>query len=144
MYAVRSFGISATSLNLIHWRPLHQLKVLPIFKDIAALRIVLVCYSQWISKFSDKIKILIMADWFLLNRKSMKALRKLKKEIEIALLHVIEENVPLLDEMDASDTAITVALNRLVAFLSGSLMSTERKYPSVEKEACTILEAVKR
>lgn len=74
----------------------------------------------------------------------MKAFRKLK-EIESALLHVIEENVLLVVEMATSDMATALnQANHSMAFFSQSLKFTEQKYATVEKAASAIIEAVKR
>ena len=68
-------------------------------------------------------------------------------EIESALLHSIDENIPLIVENDILDTAVVATLNqagRPVAFSSCTLIPTERKYVSVEKEACAIVEAIEK
>lgn len=54
-----------------------------------------------------------MADYFPLDCVSTEAFRKLKEEIESALTHVIEYNVPQVNT-DAADTAIAAAFNRAV------------------------------
>ncbi|GAB1598560.1 hypothetical protein Ahia01_000133100, partial [Argonauta hians] len=129
---------------------LRPLKELPAPRDKAALRRVLGLfsyYSQWIPKFSDKIRPLTIADSFPLEQNAVKAFNDLKEEIKGALLHSIDENVPLVVETDASDTAVAATLNqagRPVAFFSRTLTPTERKHASVEKEACAIVEAIKK
>ena len=129
---------------------LRPLKELPIPKDKTTLRRVIGLfsyYSQWIPKFSDKIRPLIIADSFPLKQNSLRAFNELKEEIEGALLHSIDENMPLVVETDASDTALAATLNqagRPVAFFSRTLTPTERKHASIEKEACAVVEAVKK
>ena len=62
-------------------------------------------------------------------------------------VHSIDENILLIVETDASNTAVAATLNhtgRLVAFFSHTLTSTERKHASVEKEACAIVEVIKK
>ena len=69
------------------------------------------------------------------------------EEIEKALLHPVDEKIPLVVETDASDTAIAAILNqanRSVAFFSRELTITEQKHSSIEKEACSIVESVKK
>ena len=76
-------------------------------------------YSQWIPKFSDKIRPLITANSSPLDSESIKTFENFKEEIEKALLHSVDEKIPLEVETDASDTAIAVTLNqanRPVAF----------------------------
>ena len=70
-----------------------------------------------------------------------------KEEIEKALLHSVDKKMLLVVETDASDTAITATLNQAncpVAFFSCTLTTTEQKHSSVEKEACAIVESVKK
>ena len=129
---------------------LRPLKELPFPKDKAAMRRVIGLfsyYSQWISKFSEKIKPLVNNDSFPINTESKKAFNNIKEEIGNALLHSINDEHPLVVETDASDTAIAATLNqagRPVAFFSRSLTQAERKHASVEKEAYAIVEAVKK
>ena len=62
-------------------------------------------------------------------------------------MHSLNENIPLVVETDASDTAIAATLNQAnhpVAFFSCTLTITEQKHSSVEKEACAIVESVKK
>ena len=99
-------------------------------------------YSQRIPKFSDKIRPLITANSFPLDSESMKTF-----EIEKALLHSVNEKIPLVLETNASDTANAATLNQAnhpVAFFSCTLMTTEQKHSFVEKETCAIVELVKK
>ena len=69
---------------------LQPLKKLPIPKDKTALHTVIGLFSyyfQWIPKFSDKIRPLIITDIFPLKQNSLKAFNNLKDEIGSALLH---------------------------------------------------------
>ena len=104
-------------------------------------------YSLWIPKFSDKIKPLITANSFPLDLESIKTFENFKEEIEKALLHSVDEKIPLVVETDASDTAIAATLNqgnRPAALFSRTLTTTEQKHSYVEKEACAIAESVKK
>ena len=104
-------------------------------------------YSLWIPKFSDKIRPLITTHPFPLDSESIKTFENFKEEIEKTLLLSVDEKIPLVVETDASDTAIAATLNqanRPVAFFSRTLTTTEQKYSSVEKEACAIVESVKK
>ena len=59
----------------------------------------------------------------------------------------IDEKLPFQIETDASDYAIAATLNqngRPVAFFSRSLSGPELKYPSIEKEAVAIVEAIRK
>ena len=89
----------------------------------------------------------ITANSFFLDSESIKTFENFKEEIEKALLHSVDEKIPLVVENDVSDTAIAATLNqanRPVAFFSRTLTTTEQKYSSVEKEACAIVESVKK
>ena len=104
-------------------------------------------YSQWISHFSDKIHPLIQNESFPVSGLALEAFQNLKKDIERALLVTYDPAVPLLVETDASDIAIAATLNqngRPVAFFSRTLNPSERHHSAVEKEACAIVEAIRK
>ena len=104
-------------------------------------------YSQWISKFSDRIRPLASSTSFPLGREAEIAFRELKAEIEAAVLWTIDEGEPLVIETDASDFCLAATLNqsgRPVAFFSRTLLKTERQHSSIEKEAAAIVEAIRK
>ena len=129
---------------------LRSLRELPIPQNKTSQRHVLgvfFYYSQLIPKFSDKIRPLITANLFPLDSESMKTFENFKEEIEKVLLHSVKEKIPLVVETDATDTAIAATLNQAnlpVAFFSRTLTTTEQKHSSIEKEACAIVESVKK
>ena len=93
---------------------LRPLRELPVPQNKTSLRRVLGLfsyYSQWIPKFSDKIRPLITANSFSLDPESIKTFENFKEEIEKALLRSVDEKIPLVVETDASDTAIAATLN---------------------------------
>ena len=107
-------------------------------------------YSQWVVSFSSKALPLYHA----LNTKSLPlspesilAFESLKKEIASATVQSIDEDIPFVVESDASDSSIAATLNqngRPVAFFSRVLSDSERKHAAVEKEACAIVEALRK
>ena len=71
----------------------------------------------------------------------------LRKGLLNACLQFIHDDEPFTVECDASDLAIGATLiqsGRPVAFMSRTLTESERRYPSVEKEATAIIEAVRK
>lgn len=103
-------------------------------------------YSKWINDFSTKIKPLSSNTVFPLSGPALTAFNNLKTDIEDSVVATIDEDKPFLVETDASNVAIAATLNqegRPVAFFSRSLSPTEVKYPSIEKEACAIIEAIR-
>ena len=69
----------------------------------------------------------------------------LKKELEKATIHSIDECHLFVVECDAFEVVISVMLNQegpAVTFMSRILQSSELHYPSVEKEATVITESV--
>ena len=104
-------------------------------------------YSKWVHKFSEKAFPLFKTTTFPLNKPAVDAFNSLKQEIANAVVTSIDEDVPFEVETDASDTAIAAALNqngRPVAFFSRVLSQSEQKHSSVEKEACAIVEALRK
>ena len=102
-------------------------------------------YAKWIPNFSDKIRPLAQATTFLLGKEALAAFSSLKKELESATLHSIDESLPFVVESDASEIALSATLNqggRPVAFMSRTLQSSELHYPAVEKEAMAITGAI--
>jgi transposase InsO family protein len=104
-------------------------------------------YAKWVPQFSDKIWRLKSAKTFPLCPEEMRDFESLKQSIAAAALQAIDETLPFTVECDASDIAVAATLNqngRPVAFMSRSLSGSELLYPAVEKEATSIIEAVRK
>ena len=77
----------------------------------------------------------------------MKAFNTLRQDLLNACLGCINDKEPFTVECDASNFAIATALNqggRPVAFMSRTLNSSECNYSTVEKEATSIIEAIRK
>lgn len=128
-------------------RPLVEM---PIPRDFNSLRRAIglfAHYSKWIPDFSKKINCLVSAESFPLNILQIEAIENLKKLISNASLYAIDPQEPFTVETDASDVTIAASLSqngRPVAFFSKTLSDSERKYPIIEKEACAIIESLKK
>ena len=93
-------------------------------------------YSQWIPKFSDRIKPIASCKTFPLPPPAVEAFESLKKTIEDAVVTAIDETIPFEVETDASEVALAATLNqngKPVAFFSRTLQGSELKHPSIEK-----------
>lgn len=104
-------------------------------------------YSQWISKFSDKVKPLTGDVTFPLSATALSSFNQIKEEISQASLSCPNSSDILVVETDASDVALSAVLTqngRPIAFFSRTLHEHERKHPAVEKEAAAIVEACRR
>lgn len=129
---------------------LEPLRRLPVPHDTQSLRRCLGLfsyYSQWIPRFSDKINQFNKVSNFPLDGQAVTAFENLKREIEGAALHYVDENVPFVVETDASNHAIAATLNqsgRPVAFFSRTLNDCEKKHSAIEKEAYAIVEALRK
>jgi len=105
-------------------------------------------YARWIRNLSRKIKPLTARNMhFPLQSDAVTAFERLRKELLSACLKCIDENEPFTVECDASDFAIAAVLSqgeRPVAFMSRTLSKSKCNYPTVEKEAASIIEAVRK
>ena len=103
-------------------------------------------YSKWIPHFSNRVHPLIKAS-FPLSSEALVAIEDLKQAVATSVRGKIDENLPFVVETDASDIAVAATLNQggqPVAFFSRTLSKTEQKHCSMEKEACAIVEAVRK
>ena len=104
-------------------------------------------YSNWISQFSDKIRLLNQNTEFPPPASVVQSFETLKHELGCAILVTVDPLKPLSVETDASDVAISATLNqegRPVAFFSRTLSPSECNHSSVEKEAYAIVEAIRK
>ena len=129
---------------------LEPLRSLPLPQDTKALRRAVSMfsyYSQWIPRFSEKIRPLTGATSFPLGTDAQEAFVKMKEEVEKSVVQSIDETVPFVVETDASDVALAATLTqagRPVAFFSRMLNGSEQKYAAVEKEAHAIVDALRK
>ena len=104
-------------------------------------------YAKWVARFSDRIRRLKLVNEFPLKPAELADFENIKQCIARATLQAIDERLPFSVECDASDVAVAATLNqngRPVAFMSRSLNGAELNYPSIEKEATAIIEAVRK
>ena len=152
--------ISASSINILGYcisqniiQPdadrLQPLERLPPH-DIPSLRRTLgifAYYSKWIPSFANRARPLINNKSFPIKEEALSAFNSLKDELQSATLSSINESIPFVVECDASEVAVSATLNqngRPVAFMSHTLNKSELNYPAVEKEALSIMEAVRK
>ena len=93
-------------------RPLLQL---PVPKDAKSLRRVLGFlshYSQWIHRYSKKIRLLTKAPSFSIFKETTDAFKALKRDIECSVVSVLNEELPFEIETNASNLVIAATLNQ--------------------------------
>ena len=103
-------------------------------------------YARWIPHFSQRVRPLLGAR-IPISKDALIAFKDLKNELAKASLGAIKSDVPFEVETDASDRTIAAVLaqdGRPVAFMSRTLNKNELRYPSVEKEATAIIEAIRK
>ena len=103
-------------------------------------------YSQWIPRFSDRMKPINNTKRFPLSNDAVVTFETLKKSIEESVMTAIDEDIAFKVETDASEVAIAATLNqagRPVAFFSRTLQGPEVRLPSIEKEAQAIIESIR-
>ncbi|XP_045457834.1 uncharacterized protein LOC123668084 [Melitaea cinxia] len=95
----------------------------------------------------QKIKPLTCVTTFPLTPEALKCFEELKQDIKAAALVVINDDEMFTVETDASEFALGATLTqhgRPVAFFSRTLNNSECKQSSIEKEACAIVESLKK
>ena len=143
-------GYCVSHYNMPDPERLHPLQEFPPPSNTASLRRAMgmfAYYAKWIPRFSEKIRLLSETISFPLSDEALTAFNTLKKELGDVVLSPINEDAPYVVECDASEVTISASLNqngRPVAFMSKTLSKSERGYPSVEKEALAIIEAVRK
>lgn len=129
---------------------LQPLRDLPLPSDTASLRRtlgLLSYYSQWIPNYSSRIAPLLSIASFPAGPEAKACFDTLKEDICEASVAALDDRLPLEVETDASATTLAATLSqngRPVAFFSRTLSKTERLHPAVEREACAIIEAIRK
>ena len=103
-------------------------------------------YSKWIPDFSEKVRPLAKTTTFPISQEALNAIEQMKKDIKNAMVCCIDETIPFQVECDASEHSLAATLNqdgRPVAFFSRTLKPHELLYPSVEKEAMSVIESIR-
>ena len=127
-------------------RPLRKLPIPHDSKSMIRCLGLFSYYSQWIPRFSDRIKPIASCKSFPQPSPAVEAFESLKKTIEDTVVTAIDETIPFEVETDASEVALAATLNqngKPVAFFSRTLQRSELKHASIEKEAQAIIEAVR-
>ena len=104
-------------------------------------------YSKFISKYFEKVRPLLQSSTFPLNQRATDAFKLLKNNIVNAVVKTIDEAIPFVAKMDASDFSFAATLNQNgqpVAFFTKSLNKHEIHQPAIVKEAYAIVEALRK
>ena len=107
-------------------------------------------YARWIPQFSERIRSLNLAvksNNFPLSETAARTFDSLKKTLLQCCLSYISDDIPFQVDCDASEHTIAATLSqgeRPVAFFSRTLSQSEKSYSVIEKEAFSIMEAVRR
>ena len=127
-----------TRLDPDRLKPLQQLAAPSDTKVLKRITGTFSYYSQWIKNFYEKIKPLVQAKKFPLEKESLTASELLKADIENSVVCSIDESLPFEIETDASDVSLATT------FFSTTLNGSELKSPAIEKEAAAIIKAMRR
>ena len=104
-------------------------------------------YARWLPRYSDRIKPLVDTVKFPLSENAVNCFRQLQNELANSVLKAVDETVLFIIETDASEDALSAVLQqdgRPIAFWSQTLAPNEKRYASVEKEAASIVESVRK
>ena len=118
-------------------QPLLKMPVPKTSKDLQRLIGLFAYYARRIPNYSDHIRPLIQSSSFPLDNDVVTATEKLKQILASAALHLINGNLPLVVETDASDFVIAATLNQNgcpVAFHSRTLSASEQNIWLLKKK----------
>ena len=111
-------------------------------KELKQVRGFFAYYAKCFADFSTKIRPLIDTTIFPLSNCAKRAFETLNKDLGDVTLMSIDEDQSFVLEMDASKVAISATLNqngKPVAYFSRTLNKPQKMYPTVEKEAMSIV-----
>ena len=92
-------------------RPLHELLIPHDSRSMSRCHGLFSYHSQWIPRFSDRIKLIASCKSFPLPPPAVEAFESLKKTIEDAAVAAIDETIPFEVEIDASEVALPATLS---------------------------------
>ena len=94
-----------------HLRPLHELPIPHDSRSMSRCHGLFSYHSQWIPRFSDRIKLIASCKSFPLPPPAVEAFESLKKTIEDAVVTAIDETISFEVEIDASEVALPATLS---------------------------------
>ena len=141
-YEIESRRISPDQSRL---QPLLELAEPKTLKELKLVCGLFAYYAKWIADVTTKIRPLIHTEIFPVSNCAKRAFETLKKNLGNVTIMSIDQEQSFVLETDASNVAISATLNqngKPVAYFFRTLNKSQKIYPTVEKEAICIVEAI--